>query len=539
MEPEESPVVVKKETDDERSVRKALRRMDGRGTVADLARATGLDFDRTEASLKQLLDVYRGHLAVGESGDLVYSFDPRLIRRDHDSWGARLIRAVGSGLAIGFKVWIMLMLVVYFAVFVVLALAMLVGVSAQGGGRRGGGRRGGAIPISPFRWFWAPRWRVRRRYYGNRHEQKRELAIPFYKKIFSFVFGPDDPELTDADRDQEVLQLVRARRGVLTVPELVELNGAPLPEAEEEMGRVVGRFGGEPQVTADGEILYAFPDLMVSAHGPVLEEEPVPTWRKLEKPKELTGNGKGTDTVIAGLNGFNLFMAATSPVLLMPQLGLSGPLVEFGLFQMPLAFSTLFFAIPAVRSVGVKAENGRRWLRNVRRAVVGYVYRSTLGRGGSVSVEGLLPEVRRYLRERTAQRGEVEQALHQLAAEFDADVVVDDQGHHQYTFPKVRQAFLASADGRSQLRLEERSVGDVVYSSADDAQEAEQRDLKNFDRELAGYVEAPKRVRHLADYEVAEFDRMLAAAHRAGRMLRPGSGRNPRSRAERLRERRG
>ena len=538
MEPSEAPVVVRKESPDEQAVRRALRRMDGRGTVADVARQTGLDFDRTETALKALLDVYRGHLAVGESGDLVYSFDPRLIRRDHVGVLTRLGRAARAGLTLAFKVWIMLMLVVYFAVFLILAVAMVVGASAQGGRGRGS-RRGGGVPISPFQWFWAPRWRVRRRYYGRRHEQKRELSIPFYKKIFSFVFGPDDPELTDADRDQEVLQLVRARRGVLTVPELVELNGAELSEADEEMARVVGRFGGEPQVTAEGEILYTFPDLMVSAHGPVLEEEPVPTWRKLEKPKELTGNNRGTNTVIVFLNGFNLLMAASSPVLLMPQLGLSGPLVEFGLFQMPLAFSALFFAIPAVRSVGVSAENGRRWARNVRRAVVGHVFRASLGRGQPVTVDGVLPEVRKYLRERTAERQEVEAALHHLAAEFDADVEVDQNGRHQFTFPKVRQSFLAAAQGRSQLRLEERRVGEVVYSSADDAGEMEARDQRNFDRELAGYVEAPKRVRHLDDYEVAEFDRMLAAAHRAGRMLRPGSGLSPRSRASRSRDRRG
>ncbi len=521
MDPAVAPAPVRRESDDARLTRLAVRELEGTATVADASTRTGLDFDRTESALKELLELYRGHVAVGESGDVVYSFDPRLIRRDHVSLITRVSSAVRAGLATAFKVWIMLMLVVYFVLFLVLAVAMVVGVSVQGGGGRGRSRRGGGVPISIFDWFWAPRWGVRRPYYGRRHEVKRELRIPFYKKIFAYVFGPDDPNLTAEDRDQEILQLVRARRGVLAAPELVELTGQPLHEAEEELGRVVGRFAGEPQVSEKGELLYAFPDLMLSAHGPVTVEEPVPTWRKLERPKELTGNGKSTDGIITALNGFNLVMAASSPVMLMPRLGFSGPLADFALFQMPLVFSALFFAVPAVRAVGLAKENAGRWTRNVRRGVIGHVYRATLDRGAPVTVDGAWTEVRKFLRERTAERGEVEQALHALASEFDADVEAAPDGPLSFQFPALHRAFLAAAERRADLQLEARSVGEIVYSSADTQEEATRRELRNFDREIRGYVAPPRRVRHLDDYEVAEFDRMLAAAQRSGRFLRP------------------
>ena len=511
-------------SEDARAVRKALRALEGTATVADVSSETGLEFSRAETALKELLGVFQGHLAVGEAGDLVYSFDPRLIRRDHIPALERAGRALQAFLVTAFKVWIMVMLIVYFVLFLVLAVAMIVGVSVQGGGRSS--RRGGGVPINVFNWFWAPRWRVRRPYYGRRHEERRDLQIPFYKKVFAFVFGPDDPDLSDEDRDQEVLQLVRARRGVVTVPELVELNGKPLPDAEEEMGRVMGRFRGDPKVSREGEVLYTFPDLMLSAHGRVVEDEPVPTWRKLERPKELTGNRKATDVIIGSLNGFNLIAAASAPFWLLPQVSvaMSGFVTDFFLFQMPLAFSALFFAVPAVRSIGLARENGLRWARNVRRAVIGHVYRASLDRDPRpVTVQGALREAQKFLKERRANQSEVEAALHQLASEFDADVEADADGVLAFQFPAVRTSFIAAAEGRTRLRLEERSVGQVVYDSGDTPQEETARDQLLFDRELRGALTQPRRVRHLDDYEIAEFDRMLAAARRSPRFLRRGT----------------
>lgn len=519
-----SHVPLRRESEDARTVRKALKALNGKATVGDVSAATGLDFDRAETALKEVLASYNGHVAVGEAGDLLYSFDPKLIRRDHVPVLVRAGQAARALLATAFKVWIMLMLVVYFVLFLVLGLALIAGVSIQGGGRGGRPRGGSArVPFSIFDWFWAPRWGVRRPYYGRRHEERRDLRIPFYKKIFAFAFGPDDPQLTDEDRDQEVLQLVRARRGVATVPELVELNGLRLHEADQEMGRVVGRFGGDPRVSPKGELLFAFPDLMLSAHGPVVEDEPVPTWRKLERPKELTGNRKSTDGVIGALNGFNLIMAASSPYWLMPRLGLVGAGADFVLFQMPLVFSTLFFAIPATRYIALARENTARWTRNVRRAVIGHVYRATLERDAPVTVESALSEAKKYLKKRTPERRDVEEALHDLASEFDATVEAEVDGTMSFAFPSIRESFLAAAEARNVMRLEDRSLGDIVYASDDTPIEASERDMRNFERELKGYVAPPRRVRHLDDYEVAEFDRMLAAARRSPRFLRRGT----------------
>ena len=57
----------------------SLRRLKGRGTVGDVAAEAGLPTEDVRSGLKALLESHRGHLAVADSGELLYEFDPRLI----------------------------------------------------------------------------------------------------------------------------------------------------------------------------------------------------------------------------------------------------------------------------------------------------------------------------------------------------------------------------------------------------------------------------------------------------------------------------
>jgi predicted transcriptional regulator len=66
---------------DDRPVLQALRRTKGRATVGDVSARTGLGQSEAEAALRRLLEQRRGHLEVGERGDLVYAFEPGLLER--------------------------------------------------------------------------------------------------------------------------------------------------------------------------------------------------------------------------------------------------------------------------------------------------------------------------------------------------------------------------------------------------------------------------------------------------------------------------
>ena len=423
----------------------ALRSMDGRATAADVSAKTGLELAHAESGLRSLLEERQGHLEVSESGTIVYRFGKSLEKRNHVPLMKRVGRALWRGFQEGFKVWIMGMLVVYFFAFLALTIGAIA-VSSSGGGGRGRSRS----PVLVGDWFWVPRWRLGKRNYGRRHEARKDEPVPFYKKVFAFVFGPDDASPDPLLVDRERTQLLRAKNGALTAPELMEFTGSTLEEAEEEMARLMSAFDGEPTVTDDGEIVYLFPELMKTAQSDSKALVPPQAWRRLNKPAELTGNPKGTDVFIGGLNAFNLVAAMAAPAVLLPQLGITGAVATAAFFWVPFLFSILFFLIPLVRSRVVENENQKRWRENVRRALLPVVYGSALKSQKTVTVGDAVAWVRSAIRERETPAAVVEEEFHALAAEFNADVSPGPDGELHFDFSEVRHAYIAGETVREQ-----------------------------------------------------------------------------------------
>jgi len=506
----------------------SLRRLRGKGTVGDVVADSGLPSDAVRVGLKSLLESHEGHLAVTESGDLLYDFDPKMVERGTEPFFVRFGRAIGRTLRGAFKAWIVVMLVGYFAVFVALVIAALFanrGNDSRGGWGRGRGRGGGGLPNLWFwYWIWGPRWRLGRPYYGQRWERTldKDDKVPFYKKVFAFVFGPDRPKATRKQVDRSTIRLIRARNGVLTTAELVEHTALPFGEAESEMGRLLGAYDGEVVVSPKGELVYAFPELTKSVRPEKGARPPNPAWLRLEYPLELTGNASTANALVAGMNAFTLIAAATSPWFIFPRLGLGGPAAFVGLVLVPVAFSVLFFGIPLARMVGVKFQNKRRYARNVRRVLLGLVYREAL-KGKPVGVGQAHEYVTSRLEGQAVTKEAVQGALDELAKELDADVVSDEAGGLRYAFPALPRELRASESVRRTLALEKRELGDVVYSTADTAVEAGERELRLFDKELAGdvdldrYLPATDRVDFEDDYEIVAFDEELQRRGRGAR----------------------
>src|SRR6185295_12507432 len=93
---------------------------------------------------------------VTEDGELLYSFDPSLVRRDHPTLAERA-RAAGRVMARvgmwGFKAWITVTFVVYIVAFLLLVLGMMFG----GDDRRRD--RGRGSDLGWLWWFLLPDWR--------------------------------------------------------------------------------------------------------------------------------------------------------------------------------------------------------------------------------------------------------------------------------------------------------------------------------------------------------------------------------------------
>jgi len=430
----------------------ALRGREAKLTRADAVVASGLSEEEAGEALTALLKEYRSHLSATESGELLYEFDPAFERRDALSWRERAA-AVGSRLWTGFrflfKVAIVTTLVSYFVAFVAMMVAMIFARSGSSDRDDDGG-----FGFDGLLWFWG--WDMSANGYGRpRARFARPPREPLYKRVFAFVFGPPRPAEDPLADEKQIVGYIRAQRGRIAAVDLVRLMGWTFPRAEQEVTRLMVDYGGEPEVTEEGVVLYTFKAVRKTAGVGSALETSAPCWApgRLETPAPLTGNEPGTNAMIAGFNGFNLL----APFWIVPafeaRLHVSLAGWQFLLWDFPLAFSALFFAIPAGRWLKARREASRLRARNERRQLLGRIFARTLGRP----------------REELAPTPELAAALDRELVALGGDIAPepDEQGRVLYTFPRIEEETAAVVRARAAAPSAEQDAGLVVFSSAD------------------------------------------------------------------------
>ena len=449
------------ESQAERKLVKALRGRGGTLTRADATAASGLDVNETDAALKRLLGHYKSHLAVTESGELLYTFDKSMERRDRVPLSER-VAAVGdalwSGFTLAFKVVIAVTLVAYVAAFVAMMVAMLFAKSNDRDDRRSD-RGGGGFPMLLF-WMmpdWAP---------PEMRQRQRRRGPPgkrFYKSVYDFVFGPDGQPLDERAAERELVAFLRAKDGRITASDLVAVTGWSLTRAEEEATRLLADYDGEPEVAEDGTLVYVFPSLRKTAGelaGARTSAGWRYTWDETRTPSPLTGNTSNTDTLIGFLNAFNLVGGFLIGPAFLARFGLAGSAALVGAVTwFPLAFSSLFFAVPAARWLRGRGRSARLLGQSLRAELV---HEIIARRGASFDPAELTTRVAKQLGAPVeATRGELERLLKDL----DGDVTTDDAGVMRYQFPRVTEELTASEAARTLAPASERDAGEVVFSS--------------------------------------------------------------------------
>jgi len=428
----------------------ALKGQGGQLTKADAVAKSGLPVPVAEDALSGLLKEFRSHLAATESGELIYQFDPSFTRRDAVPLSEKLAKVgdtLWRGFTFLFKISIVTTLVAYFVVFVAMLIAVLFA-------RRSSDDRdsGGDIDFTwPLFWMWG--WGPSTDGGIYRRRRRRLPDKPLYKKVFEFVFGPPKPPVDPLADENEVLAHIRQKNGRIAAVDLVMLMGWDFARAEEEATRLLVNYGGEPEVTDDGVVVYVFKDIRKTAE---VGQQPDPVvhraWERLESRPPLTGNRTGTNVAISLFNGFNLL----APLWIVPAFEASLPTPipgqEFLLHDYPLAFSSLLFAVPLGRwLVELAREPGRR-RRNARRRLLQEVLAK---QGRATSVEELAPE------RATAE------ALSKSLVALGGDVVTDDSGQIRYAFPRIAEELEGIEKARAQASVRERDPGATVFSSKD------------------------------------------------------------------------
>ncbi|HPM72809.1 MAG TPA: hypothetical protein PLE25_07545 [Spirochaetales bacterium] len=386
----------------------ALKKRAGEAAPADVVAFTGLPKPQVDAELPAVADEYSGRLKVTESGEILYSF-PDGFHSRYRGFGPtarRLARVAGkAAVKVGtflFKAWIMVMLVGYFALFIALVLLSLVAsVAANASDRDGKSRsRGGGLALTGRLvdllvrvWFYNEVFSSpgQRRYAADSRARSKANRRPLHKAIFSFVFGEDDPNADhEAVQKRAFVALARVKKGVILLEDFMALTGLPPDEADLAINRYLYEFEGSPEVSEAGTVYYRFPKLLLRARG----DDAGITDSPFKRLRPFSANAKKSNVWYAAINGVNLafgsyFLYCSLAVDTLANRPVSGgtylfwfvarffselfadPLgvIAVGLGMVPLVFSVLFWAIPALRSGSVARQNERIRRENLRRVV--------------------------------------------------------------------------------------------------------------------------------------------------------------------------
>ncbi|MDR1099001.1 MAG: hypothetical protein LBL28_00820 [Treponema sp.] len=479
-----------------RKVTEAFKRQRRGATIADIVAATALPLAAVRELVPQAADEYSARLEVTESGEIRYSFPRGFVSRYRGfraglkrffETSGRLARIIAAGL---FKVWIMVMLLGYFALFMLLALASLF-ISAASRSSNSGGRRnnsGGGFYLSSGifdliirLWFYSELTKPASPRYsrcGN-----AEKGRPLHRAIFSFVFGDGDPNRDwDIREKKAFIAYLQARRGIIALPEYMALSGLGPEKAEEELMARCSEFGGSPEATEEGAIVYRFDELLVRADR---EDRSFPdASAPIRRLWEFSSNSKKLNCCFGLVNTVNLIFGSyylvnalnTGIILAETQypagLTLYGHTYQFfgqfsdpllsigiGLGLVPLVFSLLFWLIPGLRYWREKRDNEKIKLTNLKKTGFDRIWSNPLG-VQEKEIDSPVRECRP--RNMAAARDRI---IKDMGAVSIPDVELDGRGNTVYFFRELQREKEALEKYRAAVRPEASALGKTVFDS--------------------------------------------------------------------------
>jgi len=470
----------------------SLKRRRKGATVADISAATALPLSRVRDLLPKAADEFSGRLEVTNSGEILYSFPRGFFSRYRGltaglkRFAEKCVKAIGATGAFLFKVWIMVMLIGYFMLFLALAMASVVlSVAAQS--KSSGRNRRGTVFFGPnlfsllWRlWLYSELTKPHTGRYGRQSANRQKR--PMHKAIFSFVFGEDDPNKDWEEREQKaVIAYIQANRGVISLSEYMAFSGKNSADSEEALLAFCAKFGGSPEATPEGTIVYRFDDLLLRADSRNFAELSPP----IQRLKPFSGNSKTMNGWFIAINAVNLVFGsyflyhsiATGALVSDAQVRTASflygftymlgqsitanplPIIGIGLGLTPLVFSVLFWLIPAVRRFFQTKENERLKLANFKRLSFSKIWSRPLD-VESGGMEATTAECRP--RNLSAAQDRV---IKEMGAVSSPDVQIGPNGQTLYSFRELQREKQALEQYRASLNPDRSALGNTVFDS--------------------------------------------------------------------------
>jgi hypothetical protein len=366
-------------------IMQAVEQLNYRVTVGDIAAQTGLNINQAEQALLVLASDAGGHLQVAESGEIAYQF-PRnfkavlrnkFFRLRLKEWWQKIWQVLFYLIRISFGLILLASIALIFIAIAIIILSLNGSRDSDSSGGDFGGDVSGGTVFAPRFWigsdwlFWifypsynSPQYQYRRR-------EKPQLN--FLEAIFSFLFGDGNPNANLEERRwQEIATVIRNHQGAVVAeqiaPYLDELGEGYSREYEDYILPVLTKYNGRPEVSPDGQLVYHFPDLQVTATQQ--ESQPVAPYLR-EKPWRFSAASSGQILLACGLGALNLVGALVLGNLLADGTIAAeiGGLVAFvqSIYWLLLIYGIAFLTLPLIRYFWQQWRNTKIAKRNQNR----------------------------------------------------------------------------------------------------------------------------------------------------------------------------
>ncbi|MBL0176004.1 MAG: hypothetical protein IPP94_12195 [Ignavibacteria bacterium] len=465
-----------------RQIQPKISKAKGRLTVADAAAATGLAIEDVRTGLEAMMNRFVCRLQVTESGEILYDFGASLRRRGSKT-AKEILADIGDvlwrGFKVLFKIWITVMLLVYFVFFVIVAIALALAASSKSDSDfsldwvgdlfvdlfAAAGR--GMIIVSM-----TDSYGYQHRGYqqvSRRNTAKAEKSKRLVQSVYDFVFGPPRPDFDPFANEKEVLSWLRDNNGVLTTTEIVALAGWTYAESEERMADYLTRFKGNADITEEGVLIGKFEQVLAKGDANLEGGKVELFWHEFEAPYQVTGNTGGKNAMIAGMNAFTLIMSCAVLFSSSAEAGASiyigdspgmWSTIHFVLGWIPFLFSFLFFLVPLIRSFDVRTQEARRLDRNKRRRIMRVIFDTA---GYPLTLSDIVAAVNRGGQAAMDAR-EVERILGSVLIDIHGTTELREDGTLLYRFPRIERE-TAAVNAIRKAGGATNTLGDVIIDT--------------------------------------------------------------------------
>lgn len=359
----------------------SIEKLDYRVTVGDVAAQAGLELNFAQQGLLALASEAGGHLQVAETGDIVYLF-PKNFRsilrskywqlRWQQTW-SKIWKVLFYIIRISFGIILIASILLMMVAIIAIAIAINSSNDDREGGR-GNSYGGGGIYFLPRFWLGDIFWWFDPGYNHRRRQQRKQTSsnsqMNFLEAVFSFLFGDGDPNADlEEQRYSAIGSVIRSHQGAV-VAEQIAPYVDQTDEDEDYMLPILSRFNGYPEVSPQGEIIYYFPELQVTASRRT-SSKMTPFAYLQEKLWRFSQASSGQIILATGLGALNVILALVLGSLLRDgtiaaQLG---GVVAFAasIYWLLLGYGILYLLIPLGRYFWIQQRNPQIQERNQNR----------------------------------------------------------------------------------------------------------------------------------------------------------------------------